>query len=168
MLKKNALNSFTTSMKNLPSSLPNDFSKDSTMTYPNSLNYPNVLRLLADEIEKTNQLKEQIKQNAAKVDAVNQFAQSYGDFPIRLVAQWLNLPKRFFLRYLRDKGILSEQNKANAEYCKQGFLIQHRYFFKQKNGHTKTFFAPHITPAGMVHIYTLLWNDGIVPVIDDI
>ena len=154
-------------MKSSPSSLPNDSSRDSTMTYPNSLSYPNVLRLLADEIEKTNQLQEQIKQNAAKVDAVNQFAQSYGDFPIRLVAQWLNLPTRYFFKYLRDKGILIEQNKANVEYCNQGYVIEYRYSFKQKSGHTKTFFATHITPAGMMHIYTLLWNDGIVPVVND-
>ena len=138
------------------------------MTYSNSLSYPNVLRLLADEIEKTNQLQEQIKQNATKVDAVNQFAQSHGDFPIRLVAQWLNLPTRFFFKYLRDKGIVIEQNKANIDYCNQGLVIQHRYSFKQKNGRTRTFFSTHFTPAGLVHIYTLLWNDGIIPVIDNL
>ena len=155
-------------MKSLPSSLPNDSFKDSTMTYPNSISYANVLRLLADEIEKTNRLQEQIKQNAAKVDAVNQFAQSYGDFSIRSVAHCLNLPPRFFFKYLRDKGIVIEQNKANVEYCNQGFVIEHRYSFKQKNGRKKTFCATHITPAGMVHIYTMLWNDGIVPVVNDI
>ena len=145
------------------------------MKYPNSLSYPNVLRLLADEIETTEKLRERnsqlsrkIAENEWKVEWVKDFEKTSGEFSIRNTALLMNLKPQFLFQYLRDKGILIEQNKANAEYRKKAFLIERRYSFKQKDGSTKTFYSTRITPAGMVHIWTLLWNDGIVPVVDDI
>ena len=156
-------------MKNSPSSLPNNSFKDSTMTTTNSLSYANVLRLLADQIDERNRIEEENKRLKEKNDEdarvlqwVNDFEKSSGDFSIRGTALLFNLRPRFLYQYLRDKGILIEQNQANAAYRKQGFLIERRYSFKQKNGNTKTFYSTRITPAGLVQIWTLLWKDGMV------
>ena len=145
------------------------------MTHPNSLSYPNVLRLLADEIEITEKLREQntqlsreIAENEWKVEWVKDFEKTSGEFSIRETAYLFNLRPGFLFQYLRDKEILIAQNKANVDYRKKGFLIERRYSFKRKDGSTKTFYSTRITPAGMVHIWTLLWNEGIVPVVDDI
>ena len=141
------------------------------MTTTNPLSYTNVLRLLADQIEERKQLEEENKRLKAKNEEdarllqwVNDFENSSGEFSIRGVALLFNLRPRFLYQYLRDKGILIEQNKANAAYCKQGYLVERRYSFKQKDGNTKTFYSTRFTPAGMVNIWTLLWKDGIVPV----
>lgn len=145
------------------------------MTYSNSLSYPNVLRLLADEIETTeklrkrnSQLSREIAQNKLKLKWGKDFEKTTGEFSIREIAYIFNLRPAFLFQYLRDKKILIDQNQANADYRKKGFLIGRCYSFKQKNGDTKTIYSTRITPAGMVHIWTLLWNDGIVPVIDNL
>lgn len=129
-----------------------------------SLSYSNVLRLLADEIEAVNQLEEQIKEMAPKVEAVNRFVETEGEFTIRSVANAFGISVRFFFQYLREKGIITEKNEANHSYCKQGYLIESQFSIKQKNGITKTIYTTHITPAGMVLIYKMLWNDGYVTV----
>lgn len=141
------------------------------MTYPQTLSYPNVLRLLADEIETTEKLRERISQLNLKIaedelmiEWVKDFEKTSGEFSVRNVALLFHLPPAMLFKYLRDKGILIDKNKANADYCKQGFLVEHCYSFKQKDGNTKTFYSTRITPAGMVRIWTLLWNDNLVPV----
>ena len=134
------------------------------MTYSNSLSYPNVLRLLADEIERTEQLQAQVEENAQLVKWVKDFEKTSGEFSIRNTALLINLSPRFLFQYLRDKGILIDKYKANTEYCKQGFLVERSYSFKQKNGNMKTIYSTRITPAGLVYIWTLLWHDGLVPV----
>lgn len=138
------------------------------MTTTNSFNYPNVLRLLADEIEQVNRLQAKVDQDARLVQWVRDFEKSNGEFSIRTVAQIFNLPPRFLFQYLRDQEILMEGNTANPELIEMGWLVEHQYSFKQKNGQTKSFNVTRITPAGMVEIWTMLWDAGNVPIIDNI
>ena len=133
------------------------------MTTTNSFSYPNVLRLLANEIELNNKLQAQVEENARKIEWVKDFEKSAGEFSIRNVAQIFNLPPRFLFQYLRDQDILMEGNTANPELIDMGWVVEHQYSFKQKNGQTKSFNVTSITPAGMVEIWSMLWKAGAVP-----
>lgn len=120
-------------------------------------------RAWADEKEKTKALELQIKQDAPKVEAAEDFLKSDGDHIIRLVAKTLGVGVRFLFDWMRQNRLINKFNEPYAEFVTRGLLRPVPSYHESSDGTSKTKLTTHITNEGVFYLWNRLKKDGVIP-----
>lgn len=122
---------------------------------------PDALRLAADLAEKNQQLLEQQKVDAPKVDFADQVVADGSAMTITKGAKVIGYPPRKLKDYIRQIGWLySGGDTPMQSAITSGYMVLRYAHYTDSNGNNIEKAYPHVTPKGLFALYKRLRKEG--------
>ena len=123
---------------------------------------PEALRLAADLAEKNQQLIEQAKADAPKVEFSEAVVASDTEMTITATAKVLGIGPRKFFDWLRLNGFLYKQaNQATQDAINRGYMVVRFHSIQHEDGVEQKAY-PHVTGAGLFYFYGRLRKENLI------
>lgn len=123
---------------------------------------PEALRLAADLAEKNQQLIEQAKADAPKVEFSEAVVASDTEMTITATAKVLGIGPRKFFDWLRLNGFLYKQaNQATQDAINRGYMVVRFHSIQHADGVEQKAY-PHVTGAGLFYFYGRLRKENLI------
>lgn len=124
--------------------------------------YAEALRLAADKEEENQRLKNQIEQDAPRVEMAKRAIESDGAWLIRVVAKVVNVPSMMLYDFMRRAGILTAKNEPYAAFVKNGVIRPRLCTFTDSDGNMRSKITSYVTARGIEYLIVRLLKDGIL------
>ncbi len=124
--------------------------------------YAEALRLAADKEEENQRLKNQIEQDAPRVEMAKRAIESDGAWLVRKVAKVLGVTQTFLFDFMHQKKILSPRNEPYAKFVQMGVIRPRISSYPDGYGNMRSKITAYVTARGIEYLIARLLKDGIL------